>query len=94
MFVDKKVTKRIAHLARIEIKDEEIDKLSIELTNILKWMEKLKTVDIENITPQTSVSEMLMYEREDTKPKNTPEELLNNAPDQRAGYFAVPKVIE
>ena len=96
MLIDEKITLKIASLAKLELTDQEIKEYSKDLTNILKWMEELKEVDVSNVQPVTSVTKNELYEREDIAYKNTVEQekILLNAPEKVDEYFTVPKVIE
>lgn len=96
MLIDEKVTLRIASLAKLELTNNEIIEYSKDLTNILKWMEELKEVNVSNIEPVTSVTKNQLYEREDIAYESTVEQekILLNAPEKVAEYFTVPKVIE
>ena len=96
MLIDEKITLKIASLAKLELTDQEIEEYSKDLTNILKWMEELKEVDVSNVQPVTSVTKNELYEREDIAYKNTVEQekILLNAPKKVGEYFTVPKVIE
>ena len=96
MLIDEKITLKIASLAKLELTDQEIKEYSKDLTNILKWMEELKEVDVSNVQPVTSVTKNELYEREDIAYKNTVEQekILLNAPEKVGKYFSVPKVIE
>ena len=96
MLVDEKITLKIASLAKLELTEQEIKEYSKDLTNILKWMEELKEVDVSNVQPVTSVTKNELYEREDIAYKNTVEQekILLNAPEKVGEYFTVPKVIE
>ena len=96
MLIDEKITLKIASLAKLELTDQEIKEYSKDLTNILKWMEELKEVDVSNVQPVTSVTKNELYEREDNTYKNRvdQEEILLNAPEKVGEYFTVPKVIE
>ena len=96
MLIDEKITLKIASLAKLELTEQEIKEYSKDLTNILKWMEELKEVDVSNVQPVTSVTKNELYEREDNAYKNMVEQekLLLNAPDKVGEYFTVPKVIE
>ena len=87
---------RSASLAKLELTEQEIKEYSKDLTNILKWMEELKEVDVSNVQPVTSVTKNELYEREDIAYKNTVEQekILLNAPEKVGEYFTVPKVIE
>ena len=96
MLIDIKITKRIAHLAKIELNEKEIEEYSKDLSNILNWMDELKKVDVEGIEPVTSVNDNKLFEREDSEfeDKIEKKEILLNAPDKNEDYFIVPKVIE
>ena len=96
MLIDEKITLKIASLAKLELTDQEIEEYSKDLTNILKWMEELKEVDVSDVQPVTSVTKNELYEREDIAYKNTVEQekILLNAPEKVGEYFTVPKVIE
>ena len=96
MLIDEKITLKIASLAKLKLTDQEIKEYSKDLTNILKWMEELKEVDVSNVQPITSVTKNELYEREDITYKNMVEQekILLNAPEKVGEYFTVPKVIE
>ena len=96
MLIDEKITLKIASLAKLELTDQEIEEYSKDLTNILKWMEELKEVDVSNVKPVTSVIKNELHEREDIAMDNTVEQekILSNAPEKVGEYFTVPKVIE
>ena len=96
MLIDEKITLKIASLAKLELTEQEIKEYSKDLTNILKWMEELKEVDVSNVQPVTSVTKNELYEREDKIYKNKVEQekILLNAPEKVGDYFTVPKVIE
>jgi len=96
MLIDEIITLKIASLAKLELTEKEIKEYSKDLTNILKWMEELKEVDVSNVQPVTSVTKNELYEREDIAYKNTieQEKILLNAPEKVDEYFTVPKVIE
>ena len=96
MLIDEKITLKIASLAKLELTEQEIKEYSKDLTNILKWMEELKEVDVSNVQPVTSVTKNELFEREDVAYKKTleQEKILSNAPEKVGEYFTVPKVIE
>ena len=96
MFIDEKITLKIASLAKLKLTEQEVKEYSKDLTNILKWMEELKEVDVSNVEPVTSVIKNELHEREDIALDNTVEQekILLNAPEKVGEYFTVPKVIE
>ncbi len=95
MAVDKATVRRIAALARIDVPDGDLDKLASELSNILGWVEQLGEVDTEGVEPMTSVVPMTLRLRDDVVTDGAiPDDVLANAPERRADFFAVPKVVE
>ena len=65
MSVDADTVRRIAHLARIAVADDEVEHLRGELNAILAFVEQLSEVDVEGVEPMTSVTPMEMKKRED-----------------------------
>jgi aspartyl-tRNA(Asn)/glutamyl-tRNA(Gln) amidotransferase subunit C len=95
MSVDAATVRRIAHLARIEVADDEIEHLKGELNAILAFVEQLSEVDVTGVEPMTSVIPMAMKKRADvvTDGGNV-EAILKNAPATEDQFFLVPKVVE
>jgi len=95
MSVDADTVRRIAHLARLNVADEEIEHLEGELNAILAFVEQLSEVDIEGVEPMTSVTPMRMKQRPDVVTDGgDPEAVLKNAPAREDNFFLVPKVVE
>lgn len=93
--IDKDTARKVAHLARIRVKEENLPKLAEQLSGILSFMEQLNEVDVEGIEPMTSVTPMRLKRRVDVVTDgNQQDAVLKNAPDAREGFFAVPKVVE
>ncbi len=86
--------KYVANLARLELKEEEVNKFANQLSEILKYIEKLNEVDTENIEPMAHAVEIETPMRDDiVKNANGKESALLNAPEKEGDYFKVPKVI-
>ena len=95
MSVDAATVKRVAHLARIRVSDEELDGLRSELNAILGFVEQLNEVDVAGVEPMTSVTPMRMRQRPDkVTDGNIADEIVANAPVVQEHYFVVPKVVE
>ncbi len=95
MSVDIDTVRRVAKLARIAVREEELSPLADELNGILGWIEQLGEVDVEGVPPMTSVTPMALPQREDqVVDGDRQSDVLLNAPDAREGFFAVPKVVE
>ena len=95
MSVDAKTVQRIAHLARIAVADDEVERLKGELNAILAFIEQLSEVDVQGIEPMTSVTPMVMKKREDRVTDGEISDLIvKNAPAREDHFFVVPKVVE
>ncbi len=95
MSVDDATVRRIAHLARIKVEDDEVAHLKGEINAILAWVEQLRAVDVEGVAPMTSVTPMQMKMREDkVTDGEIADEVTRNAPMSDDNFFLVPKVVE
>ena len=95
MSVDQATVRRIAHLARIAVSDEEVPHLQQELNAILSFIEELSAVDVEGVEPMTSVVPMKMVWRKDAVTDHAGADVVvANAPVSEDGFFTVPKVVE
>ena len=95
MKIDKNTTLKIANLSRIKINEKEIEELSIQLSNILDWVEQLNEVNTDNVEPLSNVNMSELPLREDKEnTENKSKEVLSNAPEKLENYFVVPKVVE
>ena len=95
MSIDAATVRRIAHLARIAVADDEIEHLGSEINAILAFVEQLQEVNVEGVEPMTSVTPMEMRKRADvvTDGGNS-DAVLRNAPATQDNFFLVPKVVE
>jgi aspartyl-tRNA(Asn)/glutamyl-tRNA(Gln) amidotransferase subunit C len=93
--VDAKTVRRIAHLARIAVAEEEIEHLQGELNAILAFVEQLGEVDVANVEPMTSVIPIELKKRVDrVTDGDIAEDIVRNAPATEDHFFVVPKVVE
>lgn len=95
MSVDQATVRRVAHLARIAVREEELEPLQGELNAILAFVEQLADLDVSTIEPMTGVIPMELPMREDVvNDGHMPDLILANAPQSEGGFFTVPKVVE
>ncbi|NMD08759.1 MAG: Asp-tRNA(Asn)/Glu-tRNA(Gln) amidotransferase subunit GatC [Phyllobacteriaceae bacterium] len=95
MSVDQATVKRVARLARIKVKDEDVPRLAGELNAILAFVEQLNEVDVSGVEPLTSVVAVKMKMRDDVVTDGgIPKDVTRNAPASEDDFFAVPKVVE
>ena len=95
MKIDQESLKKIAHLARLEIKPEEENAILSSMDSVLTWMDQLNEVNTEGIEPLTHIMDEVNNWREDVGINSlSREEALSNAPLKNSTYIMVPKVIE
>ena len=95
MSVDADAVRRIAHLARIAVTDEEVPHLQGELNAMLAFVEQLSEVNVEGVEPMTSVTPMEMKKRADeVTDGEIADDVVRNAPETQDHFFLVPKVVE
>ncbi|MFQ3544242.1 Asp-tRNA(Asn)/Glu-tRNA(Gln) amidotransferase subunit GatC [Halobacillus rhizosphaerae] len=93
--ISKEEVKHVAHLARLAITEDEADKFTKQLDDIITYAEQLNELDTEGVEPTTHVLDLKNVLRKD-EPKKwiKKEDALKNAPDQKDGQFKVPSVLE
>ena len=85
---------KVAHLARIDLSEEELELFSAQLESILEFIDKLKRLDVSNIKPTSHVLEMQNILRADVPRASLDKEaVLRNAPESLKGHFKVPRVV-
>ena len=97
MSVDKDNVLKIANLSKISFKDHEIEKILVDLNQIIEWVDQLAEVDTDKISPTFSSFEndKGMKKREDVvNDGDCREDITINAPNSEEGFFLVPKVID
>lgn len=95
MAVDAETVRRIAHLARIAVANDEVEHLGGELNAMLAFVEQLSEVKVEGVEPMTSVTPMTMKKRVDAVTNGgIADDIVRNAPMSEDNYFVVPKVVE
>ena len=95
MIIDKKTIHKVADLARIEVKEEEVEGLIVEMSKILTFMEKLNELDTTNVEPLIYMNSEVNVLREDVvKQEIDVKAGLMNAAKHNDEFFMVPKIIE
>ncbi len=95
MSVDADTVRRVAHLARVAVADDEVERLQGELNAILAFVEQLAEVDVEGVEPMTSVAPMALKMRNDgVTDGGIADAVMANAPAREDHFFLVPKVVE
>jgi aspartyl-tRNA(Asn)/glutamyl-tRNA(Gln) amidotransferase subunit C len=94
-----KITKdevtHVAHLARLDFAEEEKEKFTSQLNDILMYVDTLNRIDTAGVEPMSHAIGLCNAFREDCIGESVgSESSLSNAPDARGPFFRVPKVIE
>ena len=85
----------VARLARLELTEDEKERMTAQLDAILGYMDKLNALDTSQVEPTTTVIPMVSVMRDDVvRPSLDREEALANAPDRADAFFRVPRIIE
>ena len=95
MSVDLATVKRVAHLARIAVNEDEAQRMMGELNGILGFVEQLSEVNVDGVEAMTSVTPMAMKKRTDeVTDGNKAADIVANAPNTDQNFFLAPKVVE
>ncbi len=83
----------VAHLARLEIPEDEIDRVREELGAILEAVGKVSELDLDDVEPTSHPLDVVnVFGDDEPRPSLPREEALKNAPDPEGGAFRVPAV--
>ena len=96
MAFSKQQLQKFANLIRIELSDEDLEKMNID--SVVDWLDKLQKIDTAGVAPMITPAEHDAPRRADmVSDGNIRDAVLANAPDKAGvsrGYFAVPKVMD
>ena len=89
--IDREQVLHVARLARLQLSDEEVDKMVGELSNILGHIEKINELDLEGVPPTSHVVEVANALRPDEpRPSWERDVVLAQAPAHSEEGFIVP----
>lgn len=95
MTISKDEVLYVAHLARLDISSNEMDRLSGQIDDILSYVNKLKEADTEGVDPTAQSVELVNRLREDVVGETLgSEKAVENSHDKYDGMFVVPKVVK
>jgi len=95
MKITKQEVEHVARLARLELSEQDKDRLTEQMSNILTYVGKLNELDTTGVEPTSHVLDINNVMREDVAAESLSQErALANAPDKAAGHYKVPKIIE
>ena len=85
----------VARLARLELSDAEIAQYQAQLSDVLKFVEALRQVDVSDVEPTAHASPVFnVFRADEARPSFTSAEALANAPRQANNLFVVTKVLD
>lgn len=94
MKISKKEVEHVAHLARLNLTGDELEKMTKQLDNILSYFDKLSELDTDNVPPTTHVFAVKNAFRDDAVKESLQQgEALKNGPQQNGETFQVPRII-
>lgn len=95
MIVGKEDIRHVADLARLELGEEELEQYTMQMNDLLQYVEKLNALDTKDVVPSSHAMDLSNVFREDAVMESLkPEEALANAPSSARDSFRVPRIIE
>ena len=93
--ITREEVQHVARLARLQLTDQELERMQVELDAILAYIDKLRVLDVEGVEPTSHAVPLVNVMRDDDlRPSFPLDEMLGNAPDRDGDLFRVPRIIE
>ena len=93
--ITKKDVEHVATLAKLKFNDEQLEKFTDQIEDIIDLVDTLNEVDTTNVEPTFNVTDQLNRMREDVAVRsNDKEALLANAPETENGFIRVPAILD
>ena len=87
--------RHVARLARLALSEDELQRMRAEMSAILDYMDKLRSLDTKGVEPTSHSIPLSNVMREDEPVPSSPrDDMLANAPDRDGDTFRVPRIIE
>ena len=91
MAIDREQLLHVAHLARLELREGEAERLEGQLNDILDAVSKVAELDLSDVPPTSHPHEVVnVWEDDEPRPCLPVEEALANAPEREGNFFKVP----
>jgi aspartyl-tRNA(Asn)/glutamyl-tRNA(Gln) amidotransferase subunit C len=92
--ITKDEVKKVAHLARLELNDSEINNHADQLEKILEYIKELEKIDTDDVPCTTRAIEVInKFRKDEQRISDCTEQLLELGPSREDKYFKVPKII-
>lgn len=94
MKISRKEVEHVAHLARLHLSEDELEKMTAQLDTILSYVDKLEELDTRDVSPTTHAFSVCNAFREDEVHPSLPtEEALSCSARHNGAMFQVPRII-
>jgi len=88
-------TRWVAHLARLDLSEAELEIMTRQLSAIIEYVDQLQSINTDHVEPLAHPLPIHNVFREDEPAPSLPvDAALRNAPDRRANFYGVPAVLE
>jgi aspartyl-tRNA(Asn)/glutamyl-tRNA(Gln) amidotransferase subunit C len=95
MAIDRAAVDHVARLARLDLSEDERERMRVELSQILEHAEQVQALDLDGVEPTAhSIPLANVLRPDEVRPSLSQEEALRNAPETEDGRFKVPRIIE
>ncbi len=95
MALTREDVRKVALLSRLELEDDELDRQTRHINDLITQFEALQQLDVNDIEPTSHSIPLSNVLREDAvRPSLLREDVLRNAPESRDGCFVVPRILE
>jgi len=92
--ITKEEVKKVAHLARLELNENELNSQAEQLEKILEYIKQLEKIDTDDVPCTTRAIEVInVFRKDEKKNSDCTEEILELSPSRENNYFKVPKII-
>ena len=93
--INREEVKKVAHLARLELNEDEINNHAEQLEKILEYIKALEKIDTNDVPPTTRAIEVInVFRKDENKSSDCYEQLLELGPSREDKYYKVPKIID
>ncbi len=91
MGIDREQLLHVAHLARLELRDDEVERLEGQLNDILAAVSKVSELDLSDVPPTSHQLDVVnVWDEDEPRPCLSVEDALANAPERDGNFFKVP----
>ena len=91
MAIEREQLLHVAHLARLELREGEVERLGAQLNDILAAVSKVSELDLADVPPTSHPLDVVnVWAEDEPRPSLTVDDALANAPEREADMFRVP----